>query len=194
MRPQKKLSLKERIKKAAAENVEPKKYNPDWIKQFKKEKKHLLKCLPGNLVRRIEHFGSTAIPNMPAKPIVDLLVETASLRKTKKIIVPILELQGYEYFWRRDVKPAYAWFIKRNVKGERTHHIHVVESDSALWERLYFRDYLIEFPSEAKQYAKLKLTLSKKFPEDRIAYTNGKAHYITAVTQKAKSYYSFSSC
>ncbi len=61
---------------------------------------HLQDCLPPELIRRIEHFGSTAIPNLPAKPIIDILVEVTSLEETKRRIVPVLEAQGYDYFWR----------------------------------------------------------------------------------------------
>lgn len=58
------------------------------------------------------------------------------------VIVPILEAEGYEYFWRpvccNDGTPYYAWFIKRNSQGKRTHHIHMVEANSELWDRIYF--------------------------------------------------------
>jgi GrpB-like predicted nucleotidyltransferase (UPF0157 family) len=65
----------------------------------------------------------------------------------------------------------------------------MVEANSELWERLYFRDFLREFPDEAARYEELKRSLAKKHPNDRVAYTNGKAAYVKAITEKAKSYY-----
>ena len=168
-------------------------YNTEWPKLFKKERKHLLHCLPKKLIRRIEHFGSTAILGLAAKPIIDILVEVTSLNETKKKIVPILEGQGYDYFWRPsfgdDIPPFYAWFIKRDAKGNRTHHIHMVEADFDIWDRLFFRDYLIEYPELAKEYQDIKINLSKKYPNDRVTYTKEKSEYIVRITEIAKTYY-----
>jgi GrpB-like predicted nucleotidyltransferase (UPF0157 family) len=187
-------TLEERIKRVTQEDIVIVPYDPDWSQIFEQEKNHLLSCLPHGIVIRIEHFGSTAIPNLSAKPIVDMLVEVLSLEETKKVIVPMLTAQGYEYFWRptwgNDVPPYYAWFIKRNPQGHRTHHIHMVEHDFEHWDRLLFRDYLIEHPNLAQEYEALKLRLAKVFPNDRVAYTNTKAEYIVKVTQLAKEYYS----
>jgi GrpB-like predicted nucleotidyltransferase (UPF0157 family) len=187
-------TLEEHIKKVSQEEVVVVPYNPDWPRMFELEKNHLLSCLPHNLIRRIEHFGSTAIPHMSAKPIIDMLVEVTSLEETKKIIVPILTDQGYEYFWRPtwgdDVPPYYAWFIKRNSQGHRTYHIHMMEYDFEHWDRLLFRDYLIENPDIAKEYQEIKLRLAESFPNDRITYTQKKTKFIVQTTQQAKEYYS----
>jgi len=107
-------------------------------------------------VKRIEHFGSTAVPGLPAKSIVVILIEVSDLEETKTRIVPILEAQGYDYFWRSslddDKPPFYAWFIKRDHNGVRTHHIHMVEkSFEHHWDRLLFRDYLITHPEITRQ-------------------------------------------
>ena len=186
-------SLEERIKRVVQEDVTISQYNPDWPQMFEQEKEHLLSCLPNELIKRIEHFGSTAVPNLSAKPIIDMLVEVTSLEETKQKIVPILEGQGYDYFWRPtfgdDTPPFYAWFIKRDSKGNRTHHIHMVENDFEHWERLLFRDYLIEHPDVAQEYQDLKLRLSNDYPNDRIAYTNGKTEFIVRITKIAKKYY-----
>ncbi len=186
-------TLQEKISRVTLEVVEIENYNPDWNKSFEEEKEHLLKCLSEDIIKRIEHFGSTAIPGMPAKPIIDMLVEVTSLDSTKKIVAPILEAQGYDYFWRPtlgdDVPPFYCWFIKRDKNGKRTHHIHMVEKDFEHWDRLYFRDYLIENPKRAKEYAELKYCLSKKFVNNRVAYTKEKTDFILKVTEEAKKYY-----
>jgi GrpB-like predicted nucleotidyltransferase (UPF0157 family) len=121
-----------------------------------------------------------------------MLIEVVSLDDTRTHIVPILEAEGYDYFWREDVSPPYAWFIKRNSAGKRTHHLHMVESDSELWDRLFFRDYLRQFPDEAERYLVLKRSLAADHPNDRIAYTAGKSEYIQSVTAKAKQFYTMS--
>jgi len=186
-------TLEDRIKRVLQEEVSIAPYDPAWPRMFEEEKKHLLECLPQDLIRRIEHFGSTAISGLAAKPIVDVLVEVDSLEKTKARIAPTLEAQGYDYFWRathgEDGPPFYAWFIKRNSAGVRTHHIHMVESDFEHWDRLLFRDYLIEHPETAKEYEILKYALARDYPNDRVAYTNGKSEFVVRVTRIAKDYY-----
>jgi GrpB-like predicted nucleotidyltransferase (UPF0157 family) len=183
-------TLAERVERVTREPISIVPYNHDWPARFEEERSHLLSCLPRELIGRIEHFGSTAIPGMAAKPIVDILVEVTSLEETKARIVPILESRGYEYFWRPshgdDIPPFYAWFIKRSPDGIRTHHIHMVEKDFEQWERLLFRDYLIEHPDVAKEYEALKVELARIHPNDRVAYTNAKTGFIIRITELAK--------
>jgi GrpB-like predicted nucleotidyltransferase (UPF0157 family) len=185
--------LEKRIEELVREKITIVPYDPAWSKMFEDEAAFLRRKLPQNLVKRFEHFGSTAIPGLSAKPIIDILVEVMSLDETKKQIVPILEAEGYGYFWRpafgNNGPPYYAWFIKRDSKGKRTHHIHMVEADSELWDRLYFRDYLRQFPAEAKQYDELKRKLSEQYPNDRVKYTEEKSGFILSVTKKASEYY-----
>lgn len=186
-------TLAERIKRVLMEEVSIVPYNPAWPREFEEEKNHLRGCLPRELIKRIEHFGSTAIPNLAAKPVVDMLVEVTSLEATKERIVPVLEGQGYDYFWRathgEDGPPFYAWFIKRNSAGHRTHHIHMVEAAFEHWDRLLFRDYLIDHAEVAREYENLKLTLAHDYSNDRVAYTDGKAEFVVRITQAAKEYY-----
>jgi GrpB-like predicted nucleotidyltransferase (UPF0157 family) len=186
-------TLEERIKRIVQEEVTIVQYNREWPRLFDEEKAHLLRCLPNELLGRIAHFGSTAIPGLSAKPVVDMLVEVTSLEETKKRIVPVLESQGYDYLWRpsfgEDVPPFYAWFIKRDAHGNRTHHLHMVESNFEQWDGLLFRDYLIEHPHAAKEYEKLKVRLAREYPRDRVAYTDGKTEFVVRVTQKAKKHW-----
>ena len=188
-----KETLEEKIARVVREEVAVVSYDPLWPEMFEQERLHLLSCLPRDLVKRIEHFGSTAVPGLCAKPIVDILVEVTSLEETKKRIAPILEAQGYDYFWRPswgdDTPPFYAWFIKRDRNGKRTHHIHMVEVDFEHWDRLLFRDYLIEHPDVAQEYSELKEKFSRVHRSDRVAYTEAKTEFIRDVTQRAKQYY-----
>jgi len=70
-----------------------------WPKMFEQEQKHLFNYLPKELLKRVEHFGSTFVPGLAIKPIIDIMVEVSSLEETRQKIVPILEAQGYDYFF-----------------------------------------------------------------------------------------------
>lgn len=184
-----KKSLEQRIEEAIREEILIVPYDPQWPKLFEAEVVFLRRLLPRALIKRIEHFGSTAVAGLASKPIIDMLVEVESLDETRKQIVPRLESRGYDYFWRTDVQPSYAWFIKRDKEGKRTHHLHMVEAESVLWDRLYFRDYLRQFSEHAKRYERLKKSLAKSHPNDRIAYTAAKTEFVTALTDEAKRYF-----
>jgi GrpB-like predicted nucleotidyltransferase (UPF0157 family) len=184
-------TIEEKIRRLSAEHVDIIPHDPRWPARFGAERDHLLACLPQDLVGRIEHFGSTAVPGLSAKPIVDILVEVRDLDETKARIVPILEAQGYEYIWRptrgNDGPPWYAWFIKRDPEtGVRTYHIHMVEPGFVHWDSILFRDYLREHPSIAAEYEMLKRRLAGEYPSDRVAYTNGKTEFIQRWTDEAK--------
>jgi len=190
-------TLQQRVERVVREEIAICPYDPRWSQLFHQEKEHLRSCLPTELVLRIEHFGSTAVPGLAAKPIVDMLVEVTDLQATRERIAPMLESQGYDYFWRPthgdDSPPFYAWFIKRDaVTGSRTHHIHMVEAGPEFvehWDRLLFRDYLIEHLEVAKEYERLKTRLASVSPRDRVMYTLGKTDFIVEIMLQAKRYY-----
>lgn len=183
----------EKVSRVIKEEIAVVPYDPCWPRMFEEEKVRLRSCLPPELIGRIEHFGSTAVPGLAAKPIVDILVEVTSLEETRKRIAPVLEAQGYDYFWRPswgdDTPPFYAWFIKRDQAGRRTHHIHMVEAGFEHWDRLLFRDYLQDFPEVARQYSALKMELAQVHRDNRVAYTDRKGAFIREITQRAKQHY-----
>ena len=185
-------TLEERIHRVTAETIRIVPYDAAWPARFELEKQHLLSCLPSELIVRIEHEGSTAVPGLAAKPIVDMLVEVTDLAAVREQVVPILESQGYDYFWSPtkgdDTPPFYAFFIKRDpATGVRTHHMHMVPKDFVeRWDELLFRDYLIEHPEVAREYEALKRRLAAEFPNDRVRYTDEKTDFIVAVTKRAK--------
>lgn len=188
-------SLEERIQRVISEEVAIVPYDPRWVEWFQREKEHLLSCLPSDLLGRVEHFGGTAVPGLSAKPIVDMLIEVTDLQATQDRIVPLLQAQGYDYFWRPthgdDGPPFYAWFIKRDpATAARTHHLHMVEPHfTEHWDRLLFRDYLVEHPETAREYQCLKLQLAALHPRDRVAYTRGKTTFIVQVTDLARRHF-----
>ncbi|MDD5599410.1 MAG: GrpB family protein [Victivallaceae bacterium] len=179
-------SLEEKIKRVTAEGVEVVKYNPGWPKLFEQEKEHLQQCLPVDLIVRIEHFGSTAVRGLAAKPIVDMLIEITNVQRGKTLIPEVLEPQGYDCFWRplwnENVPPFFTWCIKRNASGIRTHHLHFV-AVGFKDEELRFRDILRQNQDIATAYADLKFKLSADHHADRISYTEAKGDFIRQILE-----------
>ncbi len=116
-------SLEQRIAEALREDVSLTPYDPNWPQLFADEAEFLWATLPNTVVKRIEHFGSTAVPGLGAKPVIDLLVEVSSLDDATREVVPLLESHGYDYFWRTDVKVPYPLFINA-MPYRRTHSSH----------------------------------------------------------------------
>ncbi|MFA6005672.1 MAG: GrpB family protein [Patescibacteria group bacterium] len=180
-------SLQERIDKAVKEEIAIVPYNSKWPQLFENEARFLSGKFP-LVIKRIEHFGSTAVVNLAAKPIIDMLVEVTSYKDVKAKIVPVLTELGYDYFWRPefDKPPMYAWFIKRDKNGQRTHHIHMITKDSKMWDRLLFRDYLRTHAEQVNYYGDLKLGLAARFRNDRVAYTKAKTEFVREITELAR--------
>ena len=160
------------------------KYDPAWPAKFAGEAQKLREVFGDNLAA-IEHAGSTAVPGLSAKPVIDILIGVPLLEAAKAAI-PKIEALGYGY-WREDTIPRRLYFVKGlPPNGPRSHHVHLVEKDSEFWRtHLLFRDILRADPEEARRYEELKLRLAARFTDDREAYTDGKADYIEAVLRKA---------
>jgi GrpB-like predicted nucleotidyltransferase (UPF0157 family) len=161
-------------------------YDPDWAAQFVAEADRLRAVLDPKLILGIEHFGSTAVPGLAAKPIIDILIAVTSLAQAKATMIqPILAL-GYVY-WAENPNPDRMFFVKGMPPyGERrTHHIHITESDGEMWRRrLAFRDYLRANPAEARRYESLKRDLAARYAADREQYTDAKTEYVESVYRK----------
>ena len=165
-------------------------YNEMWPILFEDEKKMLIEFLGIQIALRIEHFGSTSIPQLAAKPTIDILIEIPILTdELKESIISKMKNAGYGFIWRSDIQPPYMMFAKGyNLIGlkEQTFHVHMGQNDHPLWDRIYFRDYLRQNPEISKQYEKLKFDLAEKFKYDREDYTNAKTEFITRVTKEAQ--------
>lgn len=161
-------------------------YDLRWPAMYAEEEAFLQSALPPDLVIRIDHIGSTAVEGCSAKPIVDIQVEVSSLERVRTEVVSAMEGHGYEFIWRASIgehSPFYAWFIRRDAEGVRTHHIHMVEPDTASEDRILFRDHLRSDPAEVLRYEKLKHALSEAYPNDRDSYTKGKSDFILSVVR-----------
>ena len=159
------------------------KHNPHWKHLFEREKSLILKQFSPNQIIRIEHFGSTAIPTIMAKPYIDLLIEIPEKLLFHPTLIREFETLGYTHFKvpERDQIAAYSSFGKGYFPDGRPaqkFHIHLCPKDNFMWQQLQFRDYLLQHPERAKAYETLKLNLAKKHKNDRGAYVLGKTNFV----------------
>ena len=161
-------------------------YDPVWPAMYAAEAARVRAALPAGLVDAIEHFGSTAVPGMTAKPVIDLLVAVRSLEEACAVAVAPLVALGYA-FWAGNPQRDRLFFVKGLPPSapHRTHHLHVTERDGKLWRQLLFRDYLRTHADEAASYAALKQALAAQHPKDREAYTVAKTAYVAEIMAKA---------
>lgn len=157
-------------------------YDPHWPTDFQEEKAKILRVI-GDKIMAIEHYGSTAVPGLAAKPILDILIAIHHLDGAKECIEPLKQL-GYEYRPIEEVLTPGTRYFRKGPSGANSHHIRMVEADSDLWNRyLLFRDYLRDHPDEVKKYALLKMELHAKFGK-RLPI-DAKKSYIESVIAKA---------
>lgn len=161
-------------------------YDPRWPALFDQEARRLRSVLDPSLVIGLEHFGSTAIAGLSAKPIIDILIAVRSLAEVEDSFVVALQTLDY-VFWADNPKKDRMFFVKGMPPfgPRRTHHVHVTEPHGEMWHRLAFRDYLRVHPEEAAAYARLKRRLAAEYRTDREAYTEAKSAYVETVMRKA---------
>ena len=150
-------------------------YDARWPALFLPEQAMLEVVLMPWLAGAIEHIGSTAVPGLSAKPVIDIMAPVRSLEASRAAIAAA-ESAGYRYY---PYQPeAMHWFCKPSP-AHRTHHLHLLPMGSRLWfERLAFRDALRTKPALAQAYAELKLRLATEYRNDREAYTQAKEPFI----------------
>ena len=161
-------------------------HRAEWADWYQEESQSLLCQLPDGLVKRIAHVGSTAIPGIWAKNIVDILLEVGS-KEDLAVLVEILKEKG----WRVMFQDADQCGLNKGYTddgfADRVFHLHLrLVGDH---DELYFRDYLLDHPEIAKDYEQLKLGLWKQFEHDRKSYTDAKTDFIQRYTQLAKQDY-----
>jgi putative glutamine amidotransferase len=156
--------------------------DPSWPKRFEREAERLRGAL-GDLAVRIDHVGSTAVPGLAAKPIVDIQVSVSSVVPRTDYLEPIRAL-GYR--WAIDPWPGDHEFFSRDESGDRAYHVHVCAAGSR-WERrhLAFRDWLRSHPDDAAAYEQLKRELAERHPRDTHGYTDSKTEFIREIESRA---------
>ncbi len=161
-------------------------YDPTWPDLFAAEKARLMAII-GDHVADIQHIGSTSVPGLGAKPVIDIMIGVRSLSDADHYcIAPIVDL-GYAYIMKYEVEtPFRRFFCKDNSQGVRTHNIHLVEIGSDWWERhLVFRDYLRTHLEVSEAYERLKRELAAQPFETTNDYAEAKTEFITAVEAEA---------
>jgi GrpB-like predicted nucleotidyltransferase (UPF0157 family) len=167
------------------DEVEIVNYDPRWPILFDEEASRLRATLDPSLIVGLEHFGSTAIPGLSAKPIIDILIAVRSLADAQASFVKPLRNLDYVY-WAENPRKDRLFFVKGMPPfgSRRSHHVHVTEPHGELWQRLAFRDYLRAHPEEAAIYEQLKRRLATEHKRDREAYTDAKSAYVESVMRK----------
>jgi GrpB-like predicted nucleotidyltransferase (UPF0157 family)/protein associated with RNAse G/E len=157
-------------------------YHPAWPRLYAEEAARIATAI-GHWVVQIEHIGSTSVPGLAAKPIIDIGVAVVNFEEATRCIQPLLAL-GYTYRGEHGI-PRRHFFIK-NEGALRTHHLHMLEPTNPDWrQHIAFRDYLRQRPDVVGEYATLKQQLAAQFPNDRRLYTEAKSGFITRSLRKA---------
>lgn len=159
------------------------KHNPEWRQSFAKEEKEIRRVLGQDCID-IQHVGSTAIPGILAKPIIDIAVVVPALEKVKRSQV---ELKAIGYELKENDARIERLFFTKGSEEKRTHYLHVGEIGSGYTEdMILFRDYLCNHKDAAEEYSELKRSLAEKYQNMREMYTRKKQNFIESILAKAK--------
>lgn len=158
-------------------------HNPEWGRLFESEKALILATIDEGLIKRIEHFGSSSIPGIKAKPYIDILIEIEKEMLFNEDLIEQFKTIEFQHFKvpERDGIDAYMSFGKgyyNDGTKAQIFHIHMCPADNFMWSQIYFRDYLITHPDRLKAYETLKLELASKYKNDRGAYVLGKTSFV----------------
>jgi GrpB-like predicted nucleotidyltransferase (UPF0157 family) len=168
-----------------ARKIEVVSHEPSWAKSFREEVDELAVAL-GDAVVAIHHIGSTAIPNIKAKPIIDILIEVHDIEKVDECNSEMRQ-RGYEPKGEFGIRGRR--YFRKGRDEQHTHHVHVFQTGHPEVERhLNFRDYLVAHPEEARAYARLKEMLGSQFAQDRGRYTEGKSGFIEEMDRRARAW------
>jgi GrpB-like predicted nucleotidyltransferase (UPF0157 family) len=159
-------------------------YDPAWPARFREQESTLNELLGPWLARGVEHIGSTSVPGLPAKPLIDILAPVTSLTEAQNAI-PALEQAGW-LGWPGDPAGYYRiWFLRPRPEA-RTHHLHVIEADDIHAQALLaFRDTLRKDAALRTEYAGVKAELARKYTANRNAYLNAKSDFVEKVLARA---------
>jgi len=174
----------ESLERAIHEEVALLPYDPKWQLLFGAERDRLATLYPSHLLD-IQHFGSTAIPGMPAKPIIDILAGVESMPVADSLVEPLLN-SGYTTSAEFNATLADRRWFMRWADGRRTHHLHLVVLGGSEWRRrLRFRDMLRSDTKLARRYTLLKQEAAAQHSMDREAYTRAKSEFVLSVVGDA---------
>ncbi|MHC4127843.1 MAG: GrpB family protein [Planctomycetota bacterium] len=159
-------------------------YDSDWPRQFEQERRLLAGVVPGPGAV-IVHIGSTAVPGLGGKPVIDIMMGVPALADVERRI-PDLEAQGYEYVPEFEVQLPERRYFRKPRAAAPTHHLHCVVTGGDFWcKQLTFRDYLRAHPDAAAAYLELKQRLAARHRTDRVAFSEAKTGFVESVLIKA---------
>ena len=162
-------------------------YDPTWPTQFEQERTRLHTAL-GSIVTTIEHVGSTAVPGLAAKPIIDMLVGVRSLSEARARSTEALGGLGYTYMHEYEAWLPGEMLFRKGPPGPWTHHAHLMEPSSPRWEELMsVREYLRAHHDVATAYGELKKALALVFQDDIAGFRDAKRPFLQAVMAKART-------
>jgi GrpB-like predicted nucleotidyltransferase (UPF0157 family) len=168
-------------------HVEVLPYHKEWSAQFEEEAR-LLRNVFADQVTGIYHFGSTAIPGISAKPIIDILLTVRDIQCVEALGS---QLAGLGYVAVGEYGIAGRRFFYKGTFDLRTHHLHVYQQDNPhILRHVAFRDYLRTHPIPARQYSRLKENLALRFPEDMDQYIAGKSDFVKQHEREALEWWS----
>ncbi|HET7627295.1 MAG TPA: GrpB family protein [Bacillales bacterium] len=157
-------------------------YDPSWPEQFREEAEAIRQACAGIVSLRLHHIGSTSVPGLAAKPILDLLGEAESLEGIDAAEERLAAL-GYEARGENGI-PGRRFFQKGG--DARSHHLHLFRcGDANVLRHLAFRDYLCACPEVVRAYGQLKKRLAERFPADIEKYIAGKQEFVKQTERKA---------
>ena len=161
-------------------------YSEAWPQQFEQERLALQEAV-GEAARSIEHIGSTAVPGLSAKPTIDILMVVDSIEDFLGRLAAV-EALGYDYRANNTFVGSDAHlFLRKVTGGKRTHHLHVLRSDTPeIDDYRLFRDELRSDPVLAAQYEQLKVSLAKEHASDRMRYVTEKAKSVDQLLAKLR--------
>ncbi len=162
-------------------------HDPAWKSMYQTETEKIVSVL-GKTILRSHHIGSTSIPGIFAKPVIDILLEVDDINQVDASNSAMKEL-GYEVIGEYGIIGR-RFFRKDNEAGLRTYHVHAYQSDNPeIARHLAFRDYMVAHPDEAQNYSALKQQLAQAHPDDYPAYIAGKDSYIKEQEAKAMAWW-----
>ena len=158
-------------------------YDANWSHQYEQEKSQVITAL-GDSIADIQHIGSTSVPGLAGKPVIDMLL---GLKQIPPSPTQVLSLENLGYLYLSEFGIPERHYFRRGMP--RTHQIHAVRIDSGFWQRhILFRDYLRVHPQAAQEYEALKRKLAVEFSHDRDRYTDSKTPLIEQILMQARAW------
>lgn len=174
------MTEEESLTAAIVEQISILPFQRDWAMQYREESSRLWTIL-GDRMLGIEHFGSTAVPGLCAKPVIDILVGVRSISEADSLLESLCRNQYVTSPEFNETLADRRWLM-RHAGGKRTHHLHLVVHNGEQWQRrLRFRDLLRDNQALAERYGKLKQQLETRYRADREAYTAAKSDFVSEV-------------